>query len=189
MDYASAEPNAIRAGDTVTWSRELPEHSAADGWALKYRLLYPTGTAAEITTSGSGTTHNVALTAAVTGAWTAGTATLVALVEKGSGPSLERVTLESQAITILPNLSTAATLDTRSDAQIALADAKAALKTYMASGRLHVAEYDIAGRAMKFRSADEIRALIDYYEGEVGKERCQLAIQTGGSPGRIVGRM
>ncbi|RTL26905.1 MAG: hypothetical protein EKK55_07120 [Rhodocyclaceae bacterium] len=187
MDYTAAEPTAIRAGDSVAWTRECPEHSAADGWALKYRLLYTTGTAVEITTNGSGTLHSVSLNSTATASWAAGSATLVAIVENaGLGA---RETLEAQPITILPNLATATTLDNRSDNQIALAAAKAALKDYMASGRLHVASYDIAGRQMQFRTADEIRGLIEYYEGECGKERALTAVLSGGSPGRVVSRM
>lgn len=188
MDYAAAEPNAIRAGDTVTWTRTLPEHSAADGWSLKYRLLYASGTAKDITSTGSGTEHTVSLSSADTASYTAGAATLAAYAEKGSGASLERVTLESQPITILPNLVTAANYDNRSQAAKALADAKAAHAAYMASGRVHVAEYTIAGRVMKFRSADEIKGEIEYWEAEVGKERAALAVLSGGSPGRVVAR-
>jgi uncharacterized membrane protein len=187
MDYASAEPTALRAGDTVTWTRELPEHSAAAGWALKYRLLWPTGTAVDITSTGAGTLHTVALTASNTAAYAAGAATLVAYAEH-SGSS-QRVTLEAQPLTILPNLVTAATLDGRSANQIALDAANAALAAYMASGRVHVAEYDIAGRSMKFRSAEEIRALIEHYEAAVGKDRAALALLSGGSPGRVYTRM
>lgn len=187
MDYASAEPASIRAGDTVTWTRETPEHSAVDGWALKYRLLWATGSAVDITSTGAGTLHTVSLTAAQTALYTAGAATLVAYMEN-SGTSA-RDTLEAQPFTILPNLVTATTFDSRSAAAIALADAKAALAAHMASGRVHVAEYDIAGRTMKFRAADEIRALIEYYEAEVGKERAALAALSGGSPGRVYTRM
>lgn len=189
MDYASAEPTAIRAGDSVAWTRELPSHSGADGWALKYRLLWSAGAAVDITSSATETRHSVSLTATQTAAWPAGSATLVAIAEKGSGAELERITLESQPITILANLATATTHDPRSQNQKALSDAKAALAAYMASGRLHVAEYDIAGRSMKFRSGEEIRDLIDYYEAEVGKERAGLALLSGGSPGRVLTRM
>ena len=189
MDTTQAEPNAIRAGDTVTWVRELPEHSAADGWALKYRLLWTTGTAVDITSTSAGTLHTVALTSVQTGTYAAGAATLVAYAEKGSGGTLERATLESQPLTILPNLITATTHDSRSQSAKALADAKTALAAHLASGKMHVAEYEIAGRRMKFRSVEEIRTLIEYYAAEVGKERAALAVLTGGSPGRIITRM
>lgn len=189
MDYAAAEPHTLRAGDSVTWTRETPEHSAADGWSLKYRLLYTSGSAVNITTSGAGTRHTASLTSAQTAAWPAGAGTLAAILEKGSGETLQRVTLESQPITILPDLSTAATFDGRSQAVKALADARAALADYMASGRLHWAGYDIAGRSVQFRGADEIKALIEHYEAQVSRENAMQAVMAGGSPGRVNVRM
>ncbi|MDP3138185.1 MAG: hypothetical protein Q8N17_17865 [Burkholderiaceae bacterium] len=189
MDLPTNEPTVIRAGDSVAWTRELAEYSAADGWALKYRLLYATGTAVDITSTAVATLHTVSLTAANTGAYAAGSATLVAYVEKGAGASLERATLESSAITILPNLITAATHDGRSANRIALANARAALASYMAKGQAHVAEYDIAGRRMKFRAATEITDLINYYEREVFRETAALAAINGVAAGRIAVRM
>jgi len=170
MDTPTNEPTEIRAGDSVAWERTLEDYSAADGWALKYRLLWPAGTAAEIAATAAGAVHSVAISAAVSATFTAGTATLVAYVEKGSGGSLERVTLESAVVTILPDLAVATAHDGRSDNQIALDAARAALKSYMEKGQLHVAEYSIAGRVMKFRAPDEITTLIRYYEAEVAKE-------------------
>ncbi|MDZ7595866.1 MAG: hypothetical protein U0932_14555 [Thiobacillus sp.] len=170
MDTPTNEPTEIRAGDSVAWERALEDYSAADGWALKYRLLWATGTAVAITSTGSGTLHSVSLSAADTAPFAAGTATLVAYVEKGSGAALERKTLESNVIKVLPNLTTAPTHDGRSDNRIALEAARAALKSYMEKGQLHVAEYSIAGRVMKFRTPDEITTLIRYYEAEVAKE-------------------
>lgn len=187
MDTPTNEPAVIRAGDSVTWSRELPDYSAADGWALKYRLLYAAGTAVAIDSTGAGTLHTVDLTSATTAAYAAGAATLVAWVENaGTGA---RQTLESQPITILPDLTVVANHDGRSANEIALAQAKAALASYVASGRAHIESYDIAGRAFKFRSADDIRALIQHYEAEVAKERAARALLEGGSPGRVCVRM
>lgn len=185
MDLPTNEPTAIRAGDSVSWTRELPEYSAAAGWALKYRLLYAAGAAVDISSSAIGALHTVALTSAITAAWAAGAATLVAFVEKGAGASLERVTLESTPVTILPNLTAAATHDGRSANQIALVNARAALAGYMSKGQAHVAEYEIAGRRMKFRAAVEITDLIQYYEREVSKENAAAAILQGVAPGRI----
>jgi len=189
MSTPTNEPSTLRAGDSVTWSRDLPEYSAAGGWALKYRLLYPSGTAKDIASTGSGSVHTVSLGSAVTATYVAGNATLVAYVERGTAPNIERATLESSPVTILADLTTAANYDSRSQAAKALADAKTALAGYSASGKVHVAEYDIAGRAIKFRSADEIKGLIEYYEAEVGRERAAMALLEGGSPGRVVSRM
>lgn len=187
MELQTNEPTAIRVGDSVSWSRELPEYSADDGWALKYRLLYAIGTAVAIASTGAGTTHTVELTSAQTAAFVAGTATLAAWVENTATGA--RATLEATPITVLPDLTTAATLDGRSANQIALANARAALASYMAKGQLHVAEYDVGGRKMKFRAAAEITDLIAYYEREVARERAVQAVLAGGSPGRVVTRM
>lgn len=171
MDTPTNEPTTIRAGDSVVWERELEDYSAADGWALKYRLLYASGTAVDITSTGVGTLHSVSLTAAATAAYVAGTATLAGYVEKGAGASLERATLESNVIDILPNLIAATTHDGRTANEIALQHARDALASYMEKGQLHVAEYDVGGRTMKFRAASEITDLIRYYVAEVAREK------------------
>jgi len=189
MDLPTNEPTVIRAGDSVAWTRDLPEYSAADGWALKYRLLYASGAAVDVTSTAVATLHTVSLTAANTAAYVAGKATLVGYVEKGAGASLERATLESTPITILANMVTSATFDGRSENQIALANAKTALAAYMSKGQIHVAEYDIAGRRMKFRAASEITDLIAHYEREVFKEIAAQAAMKGVSAGRVVVRM
>ena len=187
MDTPTNEPTVIRAGDSVSWSRELAEYSADDGWALKYRLLYAGEAPVDIASTGAGSLHSVALASTTTAGYAAGAATLVAYVENsGTGA---RQTLESQAITLLPDLTAATNHDGRSANEIALAQAKAALADYVASGRAHIESYDIAGRSFKFRSTDDIRALIQHYELEVAKERAARALLAGGSPGRVCVRM
>ena len=58
------EPLSIRAGDSLSWSRSLPEYSAADGWTLKYRILWTTGSSpASFSAAGVGTQHTVTLAA------------------------------------------------------------------------------------------------------------------------------
>lgn len=174
-------PTSFRAGDSVSWTEDLPAYPASGGWALKYRLLWAAGAAVTINASASGDAHAVDLTATATASWAAGAATLVSWVEKAT----ERVTLDQQAVTILPDLTSAATFDGRSAAVKGLADAKAALADYVAGGKLHVAEYDIAGRRMKFRTAQEITDLIAHYEREVASERALAALLSGGAPGRV----
>lgn len=182
------EPTTLRAGDSVSWTKSLPAYPSADGWSLHYRLLWATGAAVDITTTASGSDYSVALTAANTASWPAGSASLVSYIKKGSGASEERATLERLDVTILPDLTVAATFDARTQNQKGLADAKTALAAYMAGGKMHVAEYEVAGRKMKFRAAEEIENLINYYEREVARERIATAIANGGAPGRVVYR-
>jgi hypothetical protein len=174
-------PSTFRAGDSVSWTESLAAYSAADGWVLKFRLLWPTGTAVAIDTTADGADHAVALSAANTANWVAGTATLVSWVEKGT----ERNTLASDQVTILPNLAAATTFDGRSISARSLDDALAARAAYLASGKAHVAEYDIAGRVMKFRSVKEIADLIEQLQREVARERAIQAVLDGGTPGRV----
>ncbi len=187
MDTPTNEPTLIRAGDSVTWQRDLPEYSAAVGWVLKYRLLYPSGAAVGINSTGAGTLHTVNLSSSATGSFTAGSATLVAWVENaGTGA---RQTLETQPVTILPDLTGAANYDNRTSNQIALGAAKAALEDYLKSGRAHIASYDIAGRQFTFRSSKDVIELIQHYERAVASDNARLAVMQGGSPGRVFVRM
>lgn len=39
MDYR--EPTEVAAGDTITWTRVLPDYPASAGWTLKYALRGP----------------------------------------------------------------------------------------------------------------------------------------------------
>lgn len=181
-------PNQLRAGDSAAWSIDLPDYPSSDGWSLHYRLLFPAAAAADIATTADGTLHTVTLSADQTAAWAPGAATLVHWVERGASPNVQRITLGSAPIGILPNLTAAPVHDNRSQAQRALDDARGALAAHLASGRAHVQSYSIAGRSMQFRSVQELRDLIAYYESEVAKERSLRAALYGGS-GRIVTRM
>lgn len=179
-----SEPTTLRAGDSASWTRSLPDYLPSAGWSLKYRLLWSAGTAVDITATPAGDDFEVTLTAATTATWAAGQATLVSWVEK----TPERVTLGQQPLTILPDLAEATTFDGRSQNRRGLDDARTALAAYLAAGQLHVMEYEVAGRSMKFRSTEDILALIRYYEGEVAKEDVALALLNGGSAGRVYTR-
>ncbi|MDO9596728.1 MAG: hypothetical protein Q7J47_03310 [Azoarcus sp.] len=178
----------LRAGDSAGWTETLPDHPPAAGWALHYRLLWPSAAAVDIAAVAGADDYTVTIPPATTATLPAGIATLVWWVERGADETLERVSLGCQPLSILPNLTTATTYDARTLNAIALAEAKAALAAHVASGRAHVGEYSIAGRSMKFRTADEITALIQYYERECAKERALLASLQGHAPGRILTR-
>lgn len=179
------EPSVIRAGDTITWQRDVPEYPAADGWTLRYRIVWPSGSPATIAaTHLAGIRWGVELPAATTANYLAGSATLVAYVDRSS-PASERETLSATPITVLANLATAQTLDGRSQAQRALEDLRAALASYAKRG--HVSEYEIAGRRVRFRSSAEIITMIEHYEREVARER-RAAKLAPGAGGRILVR-
>lgn len=171
-------PDSFRAGDSVSWTVSLPAFPASAGWAVLYRLLTPAGVASDITTTADGDDHVVTLSASDTSHWAAGTGTLVCIATKGA----ERKTVDSKTVTLLPDLGHVGTFDGRSRNQKALDDLEAALATYAADGKGHVAEYLVAGRTMKFRTVEEIQALIAHYRRQVVKERAALALLNGEPP-------
>jgi hypothetical protein len=180
------EPITFRAGDSASWSESLPDYLASAGWSLNYRLLWPVGTAVDIPSAaeftGDEERYVVSLLSTDTAGWAAGQATLVSWVEKGGA----RITLEQKAVTILPDLTVATSHDGRSAYKKALDQAEAALAAYAAGGKACVAEYEIAGRRMKFRDTQQILDLINHYKRLVAKETAALAmLQGGGAPGRV----
>ena len=172
------QPTTFRAGDSVSWTIAIPAHAASAGWVLKYRLLTAAGLSSDITATASGDDFAVDLTAEQTATWTEGKATLVRMVEK----SAQRITLGAPVVTILPNLALAANHDGRTRNEKALEDAEAALADYLAAGQMHVAEYEIAGRTMKFRSVQEIKELINHCRLSVNRDRFYQLLLTGGQP-------
>lgn len=177
-------PESFRAGDSVSWLESFPEYPASAGWTLSLKLLWPTGAPAVIASSPSGNDFLINLNSADTTAWAAGAATLVASVQKAGA----RVTLSQKQVAILPDLFAANAFDNRSRAVKGLADARAALDAYSAGGKAHIVEYNIAGRQIKFRDAEQIIELINYYEREVSKQNAALAVLQGQTPGRVVVR-
>lgn len=174
-------PTTLRAGDSDSWSESLPNYPASAGWVLKYRLLWSNGHA-DITATAAGDDFNITVTSAASTDWPAGPATLVAWVEKAA----QKITIGSQPVTILPDLSVSVAHDGRSKNQRALDAAQAALVAYAEGGKAHVAEYEIDGNRMKFRSSQEILDLINHYKRLVAKENAALALlQGGGTPGRV----
>lgn len=174
-------PDTFRAGDSVSWSELLPDYLPADGWELKFRLLWPSGVR-EFASVGAGTEHAVNLASTDTDDWLSGTATLIRFVEKSG----HKVTLSSSAVTVLPDLTVATSHDGRSMNRKALDAAEAALLAYLQGGKACVAEYEIAGRKMKFRDVSQIRELIAHYKVLVARENTAMSILQGGHPpGRV----
>lgn len=66
------EPSAVIAGDTIQWSKSLPDYPASAGWVLTYALLSSSGKIS-ITASADGDDHLVNVAAATSANYTAGT--------------------------------------------------------------------------------------------------------------------
>lgn len=180
MDIPSIEPTEITAGDTARWTRSLSDYPASDGWVLSYSLVKASVRIA-ITSTADGDDHAVTVTAATTAGWAAARYDWQAVVTKAT----ERYTVGVGAITVKPNFATAsAGLDNRTPARRILDALMAAYETYISS-RGHVAEYEIAGRKMKFRTVEELLQQIDHWKREVAREDQAAALAAGRRPGRV----
>ena len=170
----------ITAGDTFNPSVTVtPGYPASAGWVLTYRLIPQTPGLPVITLvcSPAGDDHQPNAAAAVTKLWQPGPYTWASYIERAG----ESYALEQGQLTLLPDPRTmAAGVDGRSTARRALDQLREALATYSASQGA-VAEYEIAGRRMKFRAAEDIIKLIAYWEVQVANEE---RIAAGATPAR-----
>ena len=103
-----------------------------------------------------------------------------AAVTKGG----ERYTVGSGSLTVEKSFAAQATLDTRSTARSMLEALEACYLAYLTNGQGHVAEYEIAGRRMKFRNAAEIWQQIEKLKREVAAEDRAARIAAGLTPVR-----
>lgn len=167
------EPARLRAGDTWKWTRALADYPAGT-WTLKYRFKHPTATGFEITATAVGVDHSVTVLAATSSGYAAGSYSWVAWVEAGA----EVFTVDQGTVEIDPNYrSGAATamLDDRSHARKTLA----ALEAWIERHDSAVAEYEIAGRRMKYIPVADLLKLLDRYRADVAKEDDAIRLANG----------
>lgn len=168
------EPATIQAGDTVRWQRDLSDYPASDGWVLNYRLINA-AVKIDVVATAEGDSHLIVISAATCAAYAAGEYTWVATVTRAG----ERYTVGQGTITIKPDWAAASTgADARTPAAKALADLRSALLQWLSTSG-HVSEYEIAGRRMRFASAQDIRERIAIAEREVARESTVASGQTG----------
>jgi len=175
-----AEPSSIRAGDTVIWTRELPDFAPSAGWALAYRLIPASGAAVDISTTGSGITYTATLSATASAAIAAGNCTLAGHVTKGA----ESQTVYQAALAVLPNLRTAAAFDPRTPNEIELAAARTAFSRGVLS-------YSVGDRQVTYEDSGKLLTRVRYLEQQVSTERYYAAIGAGqeaSPPGRVMYR-
>lgn len=166
-------PTTLRAGDTYSQLVELDAYPASAGWVLKSRFVPRAGgSAIPLTASAEGDAHRLAATAAVTAGWLPGDYAVAHWVEKGA----EVYTVATGQLSIAPNLRTVVDGDTRSQAEQALAAARAAFAAWTPTQR----RYKIGDREMEFNSTAEILRTISYWEQQVAREQGTAAASLGG---------
>ena len=104
----------IRCGDTLDFTTTLVDYPASAGWVLTYRLVPRlSGTPISISGTASGDDHRSSATATTTAAWTAGEYSWAGYVDKAG----EHYVVDSGTVTLLPNMATVASYDSRSPAR------------------------------------------------------------------------
>ncbi len=181
MEIPTSVPAIVTAGDTLSWTRSLPDYPADAGWVIGYRLINAAAKY-DITGGASGQDHAVSVTAATSAAYSAGVYEYQEYVTKAA----ERYTTGRGSITIKSNLAAAsAAAESRGTWVKALADLRAALATWVVSNGA-VAEYEISGRRMKFTTAEDIRKRIAIAEREAARERAEERAAAGLDLGRQI---
>lgn len=177
MAIPTNEPQSARAGDTWKWTRTLDDYPAGT-WTLKYRFKNAAGYF-EIVATPSGTDHAVTVAAATTAGYVAGSYTWMAWVEAGS----EKYTVDTGTLTVDPDYrASTAAYDGRSHAQKMLD----AIEAWLEARDPAVAEYEIAGRRMKFIPTAELVKLRSRYKLEVQAAANADAIAKGEGSGRKI---
>lgn len=181
----------IIAGDTLDFVDQVPEYPATEGWTLKYLLAarFTTPTQASVTLTGTTyetVDYRVQAAPATTAAWVPGIYTWARWVEKtGARQALGEGEIEVKADPAM----LAQGYDSRTQAEIALADCKAALANFNQTGG-RIKAYSIAGRSMEFDTSAEIIALVNYWQIQVTRENAAKAVRDGlPDPRRIYLRM
>jgi len=176
------EPSQVRAGDSVSWSKEVEDYPATDSYTLYYSLRNATGLI-DITAGPDGGGYLVDLASTQTTGWTAGYYDWIAYVKKAA----ERHTVDGGRMEILPNLENTVNYDARSDARVIYDNLIDAYKTYIEEGTGHVVSMSIAGKAMSFRNAQDFIDQIKYWENKVRAEDEAEAIANNDANPRRVG--
>lgn len=173
----STEPASVNAGDTVKWTKSLADYLPADSWVLTYTLINADSKITIVATT-SGTDHLVSVATATSAAWTAGTYDYRAQVSKAG----EVFTVGSGRMVVKPAYSPA-TLDNRSQVRKTLEAIEATLEGRATSS---TAEYEIAGRKLKYIPIPELLQLRDRLRQDVAREDAATKIAQGmGNPNRI----
>lgn len=152
-------------GETLNYTATAPQYPASDGWVLRL-LLNPRagGTVSTTDSTPSGDAHALTVSAAFTSNWTPGDYAWELWALYGT----EQYRVDAGQLKVVQGLlGASAGADNRSQAESALAAAKAALAAWTPSTK----SYTIGGRSMTFNSAGEIIQVISHWENEVRRER------------------
>jgi hypothetical protein len=179
-DIPTQEPASQRAGDTWRWNRDLADYPAGT-WVLKYRFRNADA-GFEIVAGVSGSTHAITAAATATAEYPAGRFTWIAWVESGA----EKYTVAEGTMDVQADYRGAAAatapLDDRTHARKMLD----AIEAWLESRDMAVAEYEIAGRRMRYIPIADLLKLRSRYRLEVDGEEAKQKLARGEHVGRRI---
>lgn len=161
-------PATIIQGDTPSWPVSVANYPATDGWSLICKLVGTAGVIT-ITAAASGADYLFTVTAATSAAWAVGSYRWQYYVEKGSGPTLKRVTVDSGTITIEQGFATVSTATDTRTANEKILDAIDAVIAGTATTDQQ--EITIDGTTIKRRTPMDLIKLRGLYAHKVWRER------------------
>jgi hypothetical protein len=143
MALSLSIPSTLRAGTTWAWEQLIPDYA---GWAAV--CAFRNG-AAHFDVAGSGSGETFAFSAAVsaTAARIPGEYTAILYVSRTEGGILDRREIGSTTVLVLPDLSAAAAVDTRSTLRKILDAIDAALLNRATSDQLDLISTQFEGRS------------------------------------------
>lgn len=156
----TTEPASITAGDTAKWTLTLQDYPASAGWSLAYTLVNSAGRIV-INAAASGDDHAVVVAASTSAAYAPGVYDWRAQASKAG----EVFTVRTGRINIAPAWGSAT--DGRSKARIIL---EAVEDTIAGRATSATAEYEIAGRKLKYIPLPELLQLRDRCRQDVARE-------------------
>ena len=166
----ATEPTTVNAGDTVRWTRSLPDYPASAGWVLVYHLVNATARI-RIEGAASADAHQINVPADVTARWMDGDYAWRAQVTLAG----DVYTVAEGRMTVRPAFGSA-TLDTRSQTRRALD----AVNAYLADpNNLAASEYQIAGRQLKRHPLSELWRHRDRLQAELLREEAASRLAAG----------
>ena len=172
----TSEPTLINAGNTAKWLKSLLEYPASAGWVLSY-VLVNAAQRIPFSSTPSADDHLVNVSAATTAAWAPGSYDW----RSKATPTAEIYTVGQGRIEIAPAFGAA--VDARSQARRTLEAIEATLEGRASSA---TAEYQIAGRALKYIPIPELLMLRDRFRRDVKAQEDAAAVAAGlGARGRI----
>jgi len=140
----SIEPRSARAGDTWEWTRDLADYPA-DTWTLTYTVFSGAGVRPIVATA-DGTSYSIRVAPGDSAQFAAGRWDWVAHVTDGA----DRYQAGSGVLTVLPDLTSAASYDGRSHARRMLDAINAIMEGRAGEGDIDLVRTSFGDRAAEF---------------------------------------